>query len=71
VYDLKDKMIVENNDLMIQKNNQKLRQVAQYIANKEVENEKFVGEMPRRHHESSEANLGLMSPKRSRLPGLP
>lgn len=65
-------MKVENNDLMIQKNNQKLRQVAQYIANKEVENEKFVGEMPRRHNESNEAiHLGLMSPKRSRLPGLP
>ena len=67
--DLKDKMVAENNDILKHKNTQKLKQVAQYISNKEIENEKQIMEMPRRHIESSDViPNGLLSPKRSRLP---
>jgi hypothetical protein len=69
MYDLKDKMVAENKNILNHNNTKKLKQVAQYISNKEIENEKQIMEMPRRHIESGDViPNGLLSPKRSRLP---
>ena len=49
VFDYKDKMLSENNDLIALRKNKKMAQVAQYIASKETEQEKQIYEVPRRH----------------------